>query len=95
MRLSVTLCAALALAACNGQGKKETGGKADGEILPAAVSDAMLPYDTVRSQAPLAPSAEGSDAGKAQDKQDAKSSDEAVADAESETEPAEPVEPAE
>lgn len=44
----------LGLAACN-QGKKDAGGKAAGEVLPGSVSDAMLPYDQVRSQPPLAP----------------------------------------
>jgi hypothetical protein len=44
----------LALAACR-DGGKETAGQAAGEILPASVSDAMLPLDTIRSQAPLAP----------------------------------------
>ncbi|MEQ1498654.1 MAG: hypothetical protein ABL914_08315 [Novosphingobium sp.] len=51
----------LALAACQGEEKKATGGNASGEILPGSVSDAMLPLDTVKSQAPLAPKAEGSD----------------------------------
>ena len=59
MKPCLTLGAALALAACSGETKKETGGKAGGEILPASVSDAMLPRDTVRSQAPLAPKVEG------------------------------------
>jgi hypothetical protein len=52
------LLACLALAACNGDQKKETGGTAQGEILPGSASDAMLPLDTVKSQAPLAPRAE-------------------------------------
>ena len=38
---------------------------AQGEVLPGAASDAMLPLDTVKSQAPLAPKAEGSDGGDA------------------------------
>lgn len=46
---------ALALAACNGDKKSGQQGTAAGEILPASTSDAMLPYDTVRSQPPLAP----------------------------------------
>ena len=44
----------LGLAACN-QGQKDAGGKAEGEVLPGSVSDAMLPYDQVKSQPPLAP----------------------------------------
>jgi hypothetical protein len=86
-------CTALALAACGGETKKATGGKAEGEILPASVGDAMLPYDTVRSQAPLAPSAEGGDAGT--DKKNAKPADKKEAEAAPEPEPAEPAEPAE
>lgn len=64
LRLHLTLCVALALAACGGETKKETGGTAGGEILPASVSDDMLPHDSVRSQAPLAPQAAGGEAGK-------------------------------
>jgi len=60
MRNLPILVLALALAAC-GSGKKDEGaGKAAGEILPASASDAMLPLDTVRSQAPLAPKVESS-----------------------------------
>ena len=44
----------LALAACKDD-QKATGGTAGGEILPGSTSDAMLPLDSVRSQAPLAP----------------------------------------
>jgi hypothetical protein len=51
-------CLMLALAACKGDEKKAVGGNASGEILPGSVSDAMLPLDTVTSQAPLAPKAE-------------------------------------
>jgi hypothetical protein len=87
MRLMLTLCAALALAACSGETRKETGGKAGGEILPASVGDAMLPYDTVRSQAPLAPKAGSSEAGT--DKPDARPAAKAAAEAASEPEQAE------
>lgn len=59
MRIATALFACLALAACQGEPKKETGGTAQGEILPGSTSDAMLPLDTVKSQAPLAPKAEG------------------------------------
>jgi hypothetical protein len=44
-----------ALAACQGEKKTPQRGTAEGEILPGSASDAMLPYDTVRSQPPLAP----------------------------------------
>ena len=54
---------ALALAACKGDEKKAVGGNASGEILPGSVSDAMLPLDTVTSQAPLAPKAETAEKG--------------------------------
>jgi hypothetical protein len=59
MRLSLRLfCLAalpLALAACKGEKKPAEARTAQGEILPGSASDAMLPLDTVRSQAPLAP----------------------------------------
>lgn len=54
-------CLALVLGACKGEEKKTVGGTASGEVLPGSVSDAMLPLDTVKSQAPLAPKAEASD----------------------------------
>lgn len=63
---SITALMALAaLAGCN-QSNKETGaGTAAGEILPGSTSDAMIPLDSVRSQAPLAPKADGGDKAKA------------------------------
>lgn len=76
MRKLPILILALALAAC-GSGKKDEGaGKAEGQILPASASDAMLPLDTVRSQAPLAPKVEAG--GKADDPADAVATDAAV-----------------
>jgi len=45
----------LATAACKGEKKAAQSANAEGEILPGSASDAMLPYDTVRSQPPLAP----------------------------------------
>ena len=56
------LSLALMLAACGGAKKDEGAGTAAGEILPGSVSDAMLPLDTVRSQAPLAPKVESTGA---------------------------------
>ena len=54
----------LALAGCKGEAKKDAGaGTAQGEVLPGSASDAMLPLDTVKSQAPLAPKSEGGEAG--------------------------------
>lgn len=53
--------AALALSACGSDARKDAGsGKAEGEVLPGSASDAMLPFDTVKSQAPLAPKTESS-----------------------------------
>lgn len=60
MRSLAIFLVALTLAACGGDRRDEGAGKAQGEILPASVSDAMLPVDTVRSQAPLAPAAQAS-----------------------------------
>lgn len=61
LRLALILIAPLALAACgSGADKKQKDQRtAAGEILPGSVSDAMLPYDTVRSQPPLAPKETG------------------------------------
>jgi hypothetical protein len=52
---------ALALTACGAEKKDEGAGTAAGEILPGSASDAMLPLDTVRSQAPFAPKVESTD----------------------------------
>ena len=62
------LLALTALAGCNQSKKDEGAGTAAGEILPGSASDAMLPYDTVRSQPPLAPppSASGKPGAKAE-----------------------------
>lgn len=54
-RLLAAFVLILALAGCGDKGEKQQGGKAEGQILPGAVSDAMIPVDQVRSQAPLAP----------------------------------------
>ena len=58
------------LAGCQGEKKQEGAGTASGEVLEGSASDAMLPLDTVRSQAPLAPRSEGGGEGgdKAKDK---------------------------
>lgn len=58
---------ALLLTACGSEPKKADGaGQASGEVLPGSASDAMIPLDQVRSQAPLAPKAAGSDKKKAE-----------------------------
>ena len=54
-RAAWLLALALAIAACKGEPEPQQGGTAAGEVLPGSASDAMLPYDTVRSQPPLAP----------------------------------------
>jgi hypothetical protein len=49
------LIGVFALSGCKGEPKSDAGaGTAQGEVLPGAASDAMLPLDTVKSQAPLA-----------------------------------------
>ena len=60
----VALCL-LALTACQAEPNKAAGGTAQGEVLPGAASDAMLPLDTLKSQAPLAPKTEGEGGDKA------------------------------
>ena len=56
----VVLFAVLVLSGCKGDPQKDAGaGTAQGQVLPGSASDAMLPLDTVKSQAPLAPSSEG------------------------------------
>lgn len=57
MKRALLLALPLALAACDQQGDApaEQGGAASGEVLPATVSDAMIPLEQLDSQAPLAP----------------------------------------
>lgn len=63
MKLRYLVClAALGLAACDQAPKKTAAATAEGEILPGSASDSMLPLDTLRSQAPLAPKVVSSDA---------------------------------
>ena len=65
LRLALILGLPLALAACGGTEKKQKDQRtAAGEILPGSITDSMLPYDTVRSQPPLAPPAAAKDSSK-------------------------------
>ena len=59
-RLIAPALLALLLSGCGGDGAKkaEGAGTAEGEVLPGSVSDAMIPLDQVKSQAPLAPKVE-------------------------------------
>jgi len=60
-RPAAIVLALSALAACGGEKNKESDQRtAVGEILPGSTSDAMLRYDGIRSQSPLAPTAESS-----------------------------------
>jgi hypothetical protein len=66
LRLAALVALPLALAACGSNEKKAKDQRtAAGEILPGSISDSMLPYDTVRSQPPLAPKETGKPAAKA------------------------------
>jgi hypothetical protein len=60
LRLTSIATLSLVLVACQAEKKPEHKGTVAGEILPGSASDAMLPYDTVRSQPPLAPQTEAS-----------------------------------
>ncbi|MDP3907720.1 hypothetical protein [Novosphingobium sp.] len=86
MRIA-TISALIALAAltgCNQSKKAEGAGTAAGEILPGSASDAMIPLDSVRSQAPLAPKVENGEKVKAK----ASDAPEAAAEAPAEAAPA-------
>lgn len=53
--LTLTLAATLALSGCKkDKNADQNAPAAGGQLLPRSVSDDMLPYDTVRSQAQLA-----------------------------------------
>ena len=90
-RLPILAALALALAGCGGKdARTDNNATAGGEVLPGSASDAMLPLDTVRSQAPAAPRVEGTGKPKAGDKAEASDAAPAVEAAE----PAEPAAPA-
>lgn len=61
MRMLLPALLILTLAGCGGDAQQATGATAQGEVLPGSASDAMIPLDQVKSQAPLAPRAEGGD----------------------------------
>ena len=78
-RLARTLMACAVVVAllggCHHDEKAAGHGTVSGEILPGSISDAMLPYDTVKSKAPLAPleqpgTSDGAPAGGAADSAD-------------------------
>lgn len=56
-RAVLLLALSLSLAACEQQAAApaEQGGQATGQILEGSVSDAMIPLDELKSEAPLAP----------------------------------------
>lgn len=56
-RAALLLALSLGLAACEQQSAApaEQGGQATGQILEGSVSDAMIPLDELKSEAPLAP----------------------------------------
>jgi hypothetical protein len=89
-RPAMLIALVLLIAACTDEKKAGGAGTAAGEVLPGSASDAMLPLDTVRSQAPLAPKAEGDDP-----KAKGKSSEAAAPAAAAEEPSPEPAEPAE
>jgi hypothetical protein len=75
--VTVPLLAALLLGGCGNDGHKDgPGRKAEGEILGQSVSDAMLPLDRVRSQAPLAPQSAGSGEAKKADQPETEAAEE-------------------
>lgn len=61
MKVPFSALLVLTLSACNGDAQNASSATAQGEVLPGSVSDAMIPLDQVKSQAPLAPKVEGGD----------------------------------
>jgi hypothetical protein len=53
-RLTITVGIALALAACHGKQADAGKSAAAAEVLPGSASDAMIAYDTLKSQPPMA-----------------------------------------
>ncbi len=52
--LPLALLPIILLSACGGGENGDGDGRASGQVAEGTISDAMLPLDTVRSQAPLA-----------------------------------------
>ena len=72
--LPLALLPIVLLPACGGGENRDGDGRASGQVAEGTISDAMLPLDTVRSQAPLAAPeslAGGSPGTKAKDKNSA------------------------
>ncbi len=88
LRCAIPAAVLLSLAACDKEKAPASKGSAEGEILDGTVSDAMLPVDTVRSQAPLAPRSEGTEAAGSPDRERSRSV------GSGEAKPAKPDEPA-
>jgi hypothetical protein len=89
LRLTLILAVSLTLPACGGgNDKKNDQRTAEGEILPGSISDAMIPYDTVRSQPPFEPKADATSTAKGapQSKTDSAGGEAAAAPAETEDE---------
>ena len=59
-KLVLACMLALAAAGCKNR-EAAKGGNAVSKVLPGSASDAMIAYDTLRSQSPLAPATEGSE----------------------------------
>ncbi|MDP9055841.1 MAG: hypothetical protein M3N34_00710 [Pseudomonadota bacterium] len=55
LRILASVAMAAMLGGCHHDEKASGHGTVTGQILPGSVSDAMLPYDSVKSKAPLAP----------------------------------------
>ena len=62
--------AALAAGACHGPRKSADQRSAAGEVLAGSISDAMIPYEKLKSQPPLAPEGGVSGASAADDASD-------------------------
>ena len=78
----------LMLCSCGGEKTPDKQATARGEILPGSASDAMLPFDTVRSQPPIAVSTTASGEPVAQTSGDAASEGAGSADAAATSAPA-------
>lgn len=59
------LAGLVTLAGCHHEGKGDGQRTAAGQVLSGSISDGMLPYDSLRSQPPLAPGHAASDSASA------------------------------
>lgn len=85
---ALAVLATLALTACHKGAKNSDQRTASGEVLEGTISDAMIPYESLKSRPPLAPRTASKGSGAAATTSDSAEPDAAAAEAPAEPAPA-------